>query len=106
MAIDEKFFYTNGVEVGISPFDINLKFMRNGTATPDSVKEAAKAAPAETAAMIRETMTVAMSPAHAKTMLPLLWQMVQIYEQNFGAITLPPEQRAKWDAAFQSGAKK
>ena len=99
MSIDEKFFYTNGVEVGISPYDFSLKFMRNGSPTPETVKAAAASqALGASPAMVMETMTIAMSPVHAKAMLPILAQMIATYEQAFGTIALPPDHLAKWNA--------
>lgn len=99
MAVDEKFFYSNAIEVAVSPFDINLKFIRNGTATPAQVVPVNT--PVDATPIVQEAMVVAISPSSLKTMLPGLLQAVAIYEQKFGAIPIASDALARWNAAVK-----
>ena len=101
MTIETKFFYANSVEVAVSPFDISLKFMRNGTATLETV--AVHTTPVDATPVVMDALTIAMSPSAAKSMLPALLQLISVYEQKFGTIPLPPEVLARWNAEVKIG---
>jgi len=96
MTSDGKFFYTNALEVAASSYDVNLKFMRNGTSTGAS-------SDASPVIELKDEITVAMSPAHAKAMLPSLLRIVLEYEKHSGApIALPNDMQKLWDETFKS----
>lgn len=92
--VESKLFYANGMEVAMSPYDISLKFMWQGsetssTATPNT--EVTDAIPS-----VLEAVTVSMSLSHAKSMLPSLFAMVAKYEETYGEIPVPPEFVERW----------
>lgn len=70
--------YANAVEVTVGAFDLVLDF---GFKTPEATK---KQSP-EVVPVAR----VAMSLAHAKTMLPILARLIAEYEEKVGPITAP-----------------
>ena len=81
MESDRNFFYANGLEVAVSPYDINLKFLRQGS--PENAETGVATQPEKI-----DEVTVAMSPAHAKAMLPGIFKAIVHYEQTFGSISL------------------
>lgn len=85
----QQFFYANAVEVAMSVFDINLKFMRTGTPKTD-LQQSGKGGQT-TQAEFREEMVVAMSPQQAKAFLPALTNVLEMYEKQFGVIPTPKE---------------
>lgn len=93
MDADNKFFYANGLEVAVSPFDFNLKFLRQGA---DS--DAVGGAPAATKRL--DEIIIGMSPAHAKAMLSGLFTSVSDYEKSFGIINLPNEALNEFNKTF------
>lgn len=94
------FFYTNAMDAAISPYDVSMKFMRNVPA----VSAVEVAAGAEAAFKSAQSLTVSMSPSHAKAMLPALIRLVSEYEKKFGAIPLPEDAQNFWDATFPNKA--
>ena len=70
--------YANVVEVTVGPFDLVMDF---GFKPPESTKRGST----ESEPVVR----VAMSLAHAKSMLPLLARAIAEYEQKVGPITSP-----------------
>ncbi len=98
MESDMQFFYSNSVEIGVSPFDVNLKFIRQGT--PENAKEGA-VVPQNMA-----ELTVAMSPAHAKAMLAGFYKAVFDYENNVGKIALEAATQKTFDETFATFQKK
>lgn len=99
MSIEGKFFYANSLEVAVSPFDISMKFMRNGTETAQKPAATSEINP-NAAISVLDAMTVSMSPSHAKAMVPALLRLVQEYEKQFGRIPLGADIQATWDATF------
>ena len=92
---EPKFFYANGVEMAVSAYDFNLKFVRQGApsgATPGT---------AVTAERLDE-LTVTMSPAHAKTLIGVFIKSVHDYEKNIGKIVLPGDEEEKFHDAINS----
>lgn len=87
MSEDKQFFYANSVEVAVSAFDFNLKFLRNGTSASNP-KQNSKQHTAKVRANIelRDEMVIGMSPQHAKAMLPHLTEMLKAYEETFGPL--------------------
>ncbi|HEY6144724.1 MAG TPA: DUF3467 domain-containing protein [Solirubrobacterales bacterium] len=70
--------YTNAVEITVGPYDLIMDF---GFKTPEATK---KGSPD-----VEPVARVAMSLAHAKSMLPLLARMIAEYEEKVGPITAP-----------------
>jgi hypothetical protein len=71
--------YANVVEFTTGPYDIVLDF---GFRSPESVKQGPTGG-------YTVVSRVAMSLAHAKSMLPLLARVIAEYEENVGPITAP-----------------
>ncbi|MDP1639116.1 MAG: DUF3467 domain-containing protein [Candidatus Nitrotoga sp.] len=98
MESEKQFFYCNSLEIGVSQFDFSLKFIRQGTpvnskagnVTPERVAE----------------LTVVMSPAHAKAMLPGFLKAVNDYEKNIGKIAVDKAIQNKFDETFNTINKK
>lgn len=99
MDTEAKFFYCNGLELAVSPFDFNLKFVRQGAAP--NAEPGKMTAPAKL-----DELMVAMSPAHAKAMLAGLYQSVKDYEANIGHITVTAEDQKKFEETFGPLLKK
>jgi hypothetical protein len=70
--------YANVVQMTTGPFDLVMDF---GFKTPEQAMEGS--------AEYDTTVRVAMSLAHAKSMIPLLAQVIAQYEQQVGQITAP-----------------
>jgi hypothetical protein len=70
--------YANVVEVTVGPFDMVMDF---GFKTPEATKKNSPDA--------EPVARVAMSLAHAKSMLPILARVISQYEQDVGPITAP-----------------
>lgn len=92
MTTSQNFCYTNAVELAVSPYDFVLKFMRNEAENTGTGSEPRL--------VLADSMVVAMSPAHAKAMLPAIYNAVLEYEKQFGKIGLLPEMQEKFDTAF------
>lgn len=67
--------YTNQIEIGFSPWDIQLSLMQVHGRAADSMAE--------------ELATVTMSPQHAKAVIFPLLKTIMQYEEQHGVITLP-----------------
>lgn len=98
MSSEDQFFYTNAVVIGVSPFDVNLKFLRQGT--PSGIQTGA-VAPVDLA-----ELTVAMSPAHAKSMLVGFYNAIVEYEKKVGRITLEEANQQSFDKAFPEASRR
>ncbi len=72
-------YYANIVNMTIGPFDLVMDF---GFRTPE---QTTRGAPADYEHVAR----VAMSLAHAKSMIPLLAKVIAEYESKVGTITAP-----------------
>lgn len=105
MTDETKFFYTNGLEASVSPYDVSLKFFRNVTAPPPAGTVRPVGERTESRATAAETLVVSMSPTHAKAIIPSMIQLIEEYENTFGPLPLPPEIQLIWDRRFQSGEK-
>lgn len=70
--------YANAVEMTVGPFDLIMDF---GFKPPESTKRQSTE--------VEPVARIAMSLAHAKSMIPLLTNMIAQYEQNVGPITAP-----------------
>lgn len=103
MSIEPKFFYSNSSELTASAYEIGIRFMRNGV--PVSEVPHGTVGTSESAeATVQDVMVVAMSPGHAKAILPGLLNVVRQYEEQFGSIPLPADAAAQW-AKFFPGSK-
>jgi uncharacterized protein DUF3467 len=71
--------YANVVELTTGPYDIVLDF---GFRSPESIKAGPEGG-------YDHVARVAMSLAHAKSMLPILARVIAEYEENVGPITAP-----------------
>ncbi|MFA5238314.1 MAG: DUF3467 domain-containing protein [Phycisphaerae bacterium] len=71
-------FYVNVVELTASPYDFTFDF---GLKTPEQLKQGGSD--------FERTVRIAMSPSHAKSMLPILTDSIRTYEENFGIIPSP-----------------
>ena len=67
--------YANSVRISMSPFDVLMEFGYRGP----------KEGPDEFSVLTR----IVMSPAHAKTMIPILARMIADYETKAGPIPAP-----------------
>jgi Protein of unknown function (DUF3467) len=77
--------YANAVEMTVGPFDLVMDF---GFRPPESTKRQSTE--------VEPVARIAMSLGHAKTMLPILANMIAQYEQNIGPIPAPGfEDKAK-----------
>lgn len=103
MSNEPKFFYANAMEMAASPYDISLKFMRNGA---EVAKPVVPGTTVEATAVLLDSLAVSMSPSHFKAMLPGLVKIVVEYEKQFGLIPLPPDAAAVWNASFPVENKK
>ncbi|MDD4964913.1 MAG: hypothetical protein PHI11_13455 [Gallionella sp.] len=93
MESEKNFFYSNGLELAVSPYDINLKFLRQGT--PDG------SVVGNTPAPIRlDEMTVSMGPALAKTIAVMLFKVIEDYEKNIGHIALQAQEQKIFEDVF------
>lgn len=99
MGLDEQFFYANGLELAVSPYDITLKFLRQGT--PEGAAPGVELQPKRIA-----ELSVAMSPVHAKAMLSGLYTAIMGYEESVGAIALPAEAQKTFNETFALLLKK
>ena len=99
MEADKQFFYTNAMEISISPYDLNFKFLRQvaGEAELPLMEQQPK--------KIAE-LVVSMSPTHAKAMLTSIYISVMNYEKDVGKIALPEEMQKLFDETFTSSSKK
>jgi hypothetical protein len=70
--------YANAVEMTMGPFDLIMDF---GFKPPESTKRQSTE--------VTPVARIAMSLGHAKTMLPILANLIAQYEQNVGPITAP-----------------
>lgn len=70
--------YSNAVEMTVGPFDLVMDF---GFKPPESMKRQSTE--------VEPVARIAMSLAHAKSMIPLLTNMIAQYEQSVGPITAP-----------------
>lgn len=83
MSDEKKFFYANAVEVGVTPYDVSLKFMRSGSADAPLTATAVT----KNVQLVKiDEFIIGMSPQHAKAMLPSLTSAVAQYEQMYGTI--------------------
>jgi Protein of unknown function (DUF3467) len=71
--------YANVVELTTGPYDVVLDF---GFRSPESVRRGPDGG-------YEVVARIAMSLAHAKSMLPLLARVIAEYEENVGPITAP-----------------
>lgn len=97
----DDFFYANAMELAVSPYDFSLRFIRNAAgqvALPEGVRTG------EVPVVTRASMTVGMSPTHAKAMLPALVNAVLRYEEQLGKLTIPQEMQTAFDALFKGKA--
>jgi hypothetical protein len=101
MTAEPKFFYANALELSVSPYDCSLRFVRN---------EVDQGQTPMTGSAIKfheaDTLTVCMSAAHLKAMLPSLLSAVVDYEKNFGKLGLLPELQTAFDKVFVNEEKK
>jgi Protein of unknown function (DUF3467) len=73
-----KQLYANAVEMTVGPFDLVMDF---GFRPPESTKRQSTE--------VERVARVAMSLGHAKSMLPILANLIAQYEQNIGPIPAP-----------------
>jgi hypothetical protein len=81
MDTEKKFFYSNSLELAVSPYDFSLKFLRTGVAAGTTPGNAIVFVPLD-------EIIIAMSPGHAKAMLSGLYKSVVDYEKTIGPITI------------------
>jgi hypothetical protein len=91
---DKAFFYANASILAFSPWDLTFVFQRRGIPPSSAAKEGVFAH--EELARL----DVAMSPAHAKLFAALALEAVANYEKQFGPVSLPPTENARFDQAM------
>lgn len=82
MSEDKQFFYANAVEVAVSMYDVNLKFMRTGT--PKSSLKVGTQQNVQTELL--DEMIIGMSLQHAKALLPALSEALKLYEMQSSSL--------------------
>lgn len=87
---NDDFFYANGLELGVSPYDFTFKFLRQ---SPQDNAAGGDNVPSQQNAQF----SISMSPTHAKSILAGLLDAVSVYEQTVGKIPLPADQQGKLD---------
>ena len=103
MSDEVKFFYANGLEIQAGSFDITMKFLRLGAKTkltpPGQKLVVAGQAPPE----IFDSLSVTMSPSHAKIALSSLMRGILNYENSSGAkIQMQPEMESLFNDAVNA----
>jgi hypothetical protein len=87
MSEDKQFFYANAVEIALSVFDVNLKFMRTGNPTTSLAQSQANPPlMQQIQPTLQDQMVIGMSPQHAKALLVNLTEGLKQYEAQFGAL--------------------
>lgn len=99
MEAEKLFFYSNGLELAVSPYDITFKFLRQGA--PDNGQPGVELQPKKL-----DEITVALSPGHAKAMLTMLYNSINGYERQVGIIPLQERDQQAFITAFGSILKK
>lgn len=95
--MDERFFYANASEVGASPYDVTVRFKREGLPNSATSPSSDGIVPVE----LKEVLTVSMGAAHAKVFAASLVRAVREYEKRFGAIPVPTDKAEMCDAIFK-----
>ena len=98
--LDKQFFYSNGLEIAVSPYDINLKFFRQGTPQSAVVTDPLKSKALNIQLQKNAELTVAMSPGHAKAMLSALYTSIINYEKSVGPIPLQADAQKIYNDTF------
>ena len=100
MEAEKKFFYTNGMEVAVSGYDLSINFLRQGGVATKGQKLGD--APQIATIVELDRMVVSMSISHAKSMLAALFAAVENFEKEIGPIPLQkPAQTAYENAIAQ-----
>jgi len=86
----KNFFYSNNLELGVSPYDFSFKFLRKSAGQDSDSDDNLEP-------VTDDELIVYMSPSHAKTLIPMLSMAIQEYEKEFGKIPLPPEKSKEFD---------
>ncbi len=93
-----KFFYANGVELGMSQYDFNFKFLRQSASQNRTVQGQGLITASNVPYAIVDEFTVAVSPPQAKALLAATFLAVRDYEKKFGRITVDKDVQAHFDA--------
>lgn len=94
------FFYTNGVELGSSNYDINIKFLRVGTKNSVGL-EAPQGGTETIRPTVLDEISVVMSPSHAKALFVNLSTAIKAYERDFGTIPVAKEVQGHYDSLLK-----
>ena len=95
---ENRFFYANSAEVSVSPYEISIKFIRQGA--PESKPSKGRQEPQNVLPINIEDFVIAMSPSHAKALLPGLFNSVMQYEKNLGDIPLEAVAKKQFNDTF------
>lgn len=87
--MEAKFFYTNAAEMSVSAYDITIKFIRTEAELVEGAQREVRSTP-------RDAIAIAMSPSHAKAIIPGLLRLIKDYEKQFGPIPLADEGAVLW----------
>ena len=98
-----KLFYANGLEVAVTSFDCNIKFLRHGTANDTPVTSGI--AQNKSVPVIYDSLTVAVSPVFAKVLLSGLYNSIKQHEDINGIIPMPIEFAKLYDDMFKQITK-
>jgi hypothetical protein len=90
------FFYTNSLQVSLTPYDVLLEFLRQGS-SGDPTKAIPVGPDGHAAGEVRDRLSVAMSPMHCKAMIASMVLVVQQFEAQFGPIPVLPEVQKAYD---------
>lgn len=80
--------YCNGVQVAMSHWDMTVLFFHSAP-LPANVEEGGPLAPGNLER--RVVQAVVMSPQHAKALVTVLNQNIELWEQQNGEIAVPPD---------------
>jgi len=83
----KNFFYSNKLELGVSPYDFSFKFLRKSAGQDSDNLEP----------VTDDELIVYMSPSHAKTLIPMLSMAIQEYEKQFGKIPKKKKKSKEFD---------
>lgn len=95
--MEPNFFYCNSLELATSPFDISFRFIRNEVPI-------GRPHGSETSGEVADSVTVVMSPQHAKATIGALVNAIRTYEKQFGELHLPKDAQALYEQVL--GSKK
>lgn len=99
--MEHKFFYANASEMGVSIFDVSIRFVRQGweTTNPSGVS-GRTGETGDAKAVAVEAVTISLAPAQAKSLAVNLFKAIRDYEAKNGRIPVEVPQQKDFDVTF------